>query len=108
MHANDLAYIPHLHFVARIRDGRSTKTSDLLKRKMFYNLKNLPLVPQYQKRLLQMSTISVRNIHNHVKVEKTSATCNNKRWFEGNLHVAWLETGNGRLIAGNTHDIFTM
>ena len=29
----------------------------------------------------------MRNIHNHAKVEKTSATCNNKRWFVGNLHV---------------------
>ena len=29
-----------------------------------------------------MSTISVRNVHNHVKVEKTSATFNNKRLFE--------------------------
>ena len=35
MHANDLAYIPHFHFVARVRDGRSTKTSDLLKERCF-------------------------------------------------------------------------
>ena len=56
---------------------------------MFFNVKNLPLAPQYRKRLLQKSTISVRNVHNHAKVEKTSATFNNKRWFVGNLHVLW-------------------
>ena len=76
---------------------------------MFFNVKNLPLVPQYQKRLLQMSTISVRNIHNHVKVEKTSATCNNKRQFGETLHVLrGFETWDGWLIAGNTHDISVM
>ena len=32
-------------------------------------------------------TNSVRNIHNHAKVEKTSATCNNKRWFVVDLNV---------------------
>ena len=57
-----------------------------------FNVKNLPLAPQYRKRLLKISVNSVRNIHNHAKVEKTSATCNNKRrltWFVGNPHVFW-------------------
>ena len=72
---------------------------------MFFNVKNLPLAPQYRKRLLQISANSVRNIHNHAKVEKTSATCNNKRWFVGNLHVLrW----DGWLIAGKMHEIFVM
>ena len=56
---------------------------------MFFDVKNLPLAPKYRKRLLQISAMSVRNIHNHAKVEKTSATRNNKRWFVGNLHVLW-------------------
>ena len=63
-----------------------------VKQTMFFNVKNLPLAPQYQKRLLQICVNSVRNIHNHAKVEKTSTTCNNKRWltwFVGNLHVLW-------------------
>ena len=76
---------------------------------MFFNVKNLPLALQYRKRLLQMSTISVRNIHNRVKVEKTSTTCNNKRWFVETLHVLrGFETWDGWLIAGNTHDISVM
>ena len=57
---------------------------------MFFNVKNLPLAPQYRKRLLKISANSVRSIHNHAKVEKTSGTCNKKRWltwFVGNLHV---------------------
>ena len=61
-----------------------------VKQTMFFNVKNLPLAPQYLKRLLQISANSVRNIYNHAKVGKTSATCNNKRWltwFVGNLHV---------------------
>ena len=70
-----------------------------VKQTMFFNVKNLPLAPQYRKRLLQISANSVRNIHNHAKVEKTSATCNNKRWltwFVGNLHVLWgLKHGTG-------------
>ena len=77
---------------------------------MFFNVKNLPQAPQYRERLLKISTNSVRNIHNHAKVEKTSATCNNKRWltwFVGNPLVG-LETWDGWLIAGNTHDIFVM
>ena len=79
-----------------------------------FNVKNLPLAPQYRKRLLKItsSANSVRNIHNHAKVQKTSATCNNKRWltwFVGNLHVVvGLETWDGWFIAGNTHDIFVM
>ena len=76
---------------------------------MFFNVKNLPLAPQYRKRLLQMSTISVRNIHNRVKVEKTSTTGNNKRWFVETLHVLrGFETWDGWLTAGNTHDISVM
>ena len=62
------------------------------KQTMFFNVKNLPLAPQYPKRLLKISANFVRNIHNHAKVEKPSATCNNKRcltWFEGKLHVLW-------------------
>ena len=56
---------------------------------MFFNVKNLPLAPQ-------ITIISVRKIHNHVKVAETSATCNNKRWFGGNLHVLWgLKHGKG-------------
>ena len=35
-------------------------------------MSNLPLAPQYRKRLLQISKISMRNINNHVKVEKTT------------------------------------
>ena len=37
---------------------------------MFFIVKNLPLAPQYRKRLLQIFVIFVRNIHNHAKVEK--------------------------------------
>ena len=70
-----------------------------VKQTMFFNVKNLPLAPQYRKRLLQISANSVRNIHNHAKVGKTSATCNNKRWLTwlvGNLHVLWgLKQGMG-------------
>ena len=85
-----------------------------VKQTMFFNGKNLPLAPQYRKRLLQISTNSVRNIHNPAKVGKTSATCNNKRWLTwlvGNLHVRvfmGLETWDGWLIAGNTQDIFVI
>ena len=45
---------------------------------MFFNVKNLPLTPQYRKGLLQLSANCVRNIHNHPKVEnkKKSTTCN--------------------------------
>ena len=44
--------------------------------------------PQYRRIFLQIRANSVRNIHNHAKVEKTSATCNNKRrWFVADLHV---------------------
>ena len=66
-----------------------------VKQTMFFNVKNLPLAPQYRKRLLKISANSARNIHNHAKVEKNTATCNNlnnKRWltwFVGNLHVLW-------------------
>ena len=68
---------------------------------MFFNANNLPLAPQYRKR--QINGNSVRNIHNHTKVEKTSATFNNKRWltwFVGNFHVSWgLKHGmGGRLV----------
>ena len=52
-----------------------------VKQTMSFNVKNLPLAPQYRKRLQQISANSVRNIHNHAKVGKTSATCNNKRWL---------------------------
>ena len=31
---------------------------------MFSNVKNLPLAPQYRKRLLQICTVTARNIHN--------------------------------------------
>ena len=55
----------------------------------FRLMSNLTLAPQYRKRLLQISTISMRNINNHVKVEKINATCNNKRWFGKNIHVLW-------------------
>ena len=61
-------------------------------------MKRLPLAPQYQKRLLQISTISMRNTHNNVKVEKTSATCNNK-------HRSGQPSWDGWLIAGNTYDM---
>ena len=71
---------------------------------MFFNVKNLPLARQYRKRLLQISAHSVRNIHNHAKVEKTSATCNNKR----SSRLSRLKTWDGRLIADNMHDIFAM
>ena len=78
---------------------------------MFFNVKKLPLVSQYRKRLLQITANSVRNIHNHAKVEKTSATCNNKRWLTWLVQpsrLVGLETWDGWLIAGNTHDIFVM
>ena len=70
-----------------------------VKQTMFFSVKNLPLAPQYRKRRLKINANSVRSIHNHAKVEKTSATCNNKRWltwFVGNLHVLWgLKHGKG-------------
>ena len=74
-----------------------------VKQTMFFNVENLPLAPQYRKRLLQVSANSVRNIHNHANIGKTSATCNNKRWltwFVGNFHVSWgLKHGmGGRLV----------
>ena len=53
----------------------------------------------------------MRITRNQAKVEKTSATCNNKRWFVGNLHrsrLTRLETWDGWLLAGNTHNIFLM
>ena len=50
---------------------------------MFFNVKNLPLAPQYRKKTLKISANSVRNIHNHAKVEKTSVTCNNKHLVRG-------------------------
>ena len=65
----------------------------LCEKQTFFNVKNLPLAPQYWKSLLQISANSVRNIHNHAKVGKTSATCNNKQWlawFVGNLHILWV------------------
>ena len=65
----------------------------------FSNVKNLPLAPQYRKRLLQMSTVAARNIHNHA-----SATCNDKR----SSSLMGFETWDGWLIAGNTHNIFVM
>ena len=77
-----------------------------VKQTMFFNVINLPLVPQYRERLLKISANSVRNIQNHAKVEKTSATCNNKRltWFVSNLHVLWgLKHGTGgRLLVIRT------
>ena len=38
---------------------------------MFFNVKNLPLAPQYRKRRLQITcnTISMRNIHNHLELK---------------------------------------
>ena len=76
---------------------------------MFLNVKNLPLAPQYRKRLLQIDRNSVRNIQNHAKVEKTSVTCNNKRWFVGNLHVLWgLKHGMGGWLLVTHRDIFVM
>ena len=36
----------------------------------FRLMSNLPLAPPFRKRLLQISKISMRNINNHVKVEK--------------------------------------
>ena len=72
---------------------------------MFFNANNLPLAPQYRKR--QINGNSVRNIHNHAKVEKPSATCNNKRWFrEQPSRFMGLETWDGWLIAGNTPRYF--
>ena len=74
---------------------------------MLFNVKNLPLAPQYRKRLLQINGNSVRNIHNHANVEKPSATCNNKRWFrEQTSRFMGLETWDGWLIAGNTPRYF--
>ena len=69
---------------------------------MFSNVKNLPLAPQYRKRLLQISTVtarSARNIHNHA-----CATCNDKR----SSSLMGFETWDGWLIAGNTHNIFVI
>ena len=63
---------------------------------MFSNVKNLPLAPQYRKRLLQISTVTARNIHNHA-----CATCNDKR----SSSLMGFETWDGWLIAGNTHNI---
>ena len=71
---------------------------------MSFNVKNLPLAPQYRKRPLKISENSVRNIHSQPKFEKPSATCNNKRTSP----LMGLETWDGWLIAGNTHDIFVM
>ena len=82
---------------------------------MFFNGKNLPLAPQYRKRLLQISANSVRNIHNPAKVGKTSTTCNNKRSMvnmvrgqPSRTRLMGLETWGGWLIAGNTQDIFAI
>ena len=77
---------------------------------MSFNVNNLPLASQYRKRLLQISANSVRNIHNHAKVEKTSTTCNNKRWFMRGQPscLVRVETWDGWLIACNMHDIFVM
>ena len=63
---------------------------------MFSNVKNVPLAPQYRKRLLQISTVTARNIHNHA-----CATCNDKR----SSSLMGFETWDGWLIAGNTHNI---
>ena len=66
---------------------------------MFSNVKNVPLAPQYRKRLLQISTVTARNIHNHA-----SATSNDKR----SPSLMGFETWDGWLIAGNTHNTFVM
>ena len=66
---------------------------------MFSNVKNLPLAPQYRKRLLQISTVTARNIHNHA-----NATCNDKR----SSSLMGFETWDGWLIAGDTHNIFVI
>ena len=74
---------------------------------MLFNVKNLPLAPQYRRRLLQINGNSVRNIHNHAKVEKPSATCNIQAMVrEQPSRFMGLETWDGWLIAGNTPRYF--
>ena len=70
---------------------------------MFFNADNLPLAPQYRQR--QINGNSVRNIHNHAKVEETSTTCNNQNNKRPSRLVV-LETWDGWLIAGNICMIF--
>ena len=60
---------------------------------MFSNVKNLPLAPQYRKRLLQISTVTARNIHNHA-----CATCNDKR----SSSLMGFETWDGWLLVTHT------
>ena len=71
---------------------------------MFFNVKTYLWLHNMEK--TKISTISVRTfMYNHVKVEKPQhdiATCNNKQWFGGNLHVL------KRAWNGSMHCIFVI